>query len=396
MQPKAKTEWTRRLWHAYEKSPPVMKDLVATARGAWERQRRYGPYFRAHRLALEESQWWTPGEQALALGERLRRFVHRAATSVPFYRDLFARAALSPDAVREIEDLQQLPLLDAETVQREYEGLQPEGEDAEPVVLLRTPGPEKRAVTVPISQECFEREWAFRWQQLSWRGIRPGHRWATLADDALVVALGPEPPFWVTNYAESELLLSYRRLSERTLPAYAAKLGDWKPVLLHGPPSALAGLALGLRDLGDASVRPRVVVAEGETLTWEERAAIEMQFQCKISYCYSNAEMVAHVAECDHGNLHVRPDHSWVEFLNERGEPARPGELAEMVGTGYGNISFPLIRCRTGDGAVLAERPCPCNRGGLTLRAVIVGAFRPAAVPSSTEGTAAAAVAEAA
>ena len=50
MQPKAKTEWTRRLWHAYEKSPPVMKDLVATARGAWERQRRYGPYFRAHRL----------------------------------------------------------------------------------------------------------------------------------------------------------------------------------------------------------------------------------------------------------------------------------------------------------------------------------------------------------
>src|SRR3989442_11329928 len=118
MKPKAKTEWTRRLWHAYEKSPPVMKDLVATARGAWERQRRYGPYFRTHRLALEESQWWTPEHQAVVLGERLRRFVHRAATTVPYYRDLFLRAELSYDSIREVADLRRLPLLDAETVRK--------------------------------------------------------------------------------------------------------------------------------------------------------------------------------------------------------------------------------------------------------------------------------------
>src|SRR2546427_11544862 len=110
MQPKAKTEWTRRLWHAYEKSPPVMKDLVATARGAWERQRRYGPYFRAHRLALGESQWWTPEHQGVALGERLRRFVHRAATTVPYYRDIFVGAGPSPHSIPEGEDPPRPPL----------------------------------------------------------------------------------------------------------------------------------------------------------------------------------------------------------------------------------------------------------------------------------------------
>jgi phenylacetate-CoA ligase len=389
------TESSRRLWHAYEKSPAAVKDLVATALGAWERQRRYGPYFRAHRLALEESQWWTPEQQAVPIGERLRRFAHRAATTVPYYRDVFFRAGIASDAIREIDDLQRLPLLDAETVRSEQKWLQPEADDAEPSILLRTAGPEKRALTIPVSRECFEREWAFRWQQLSWRGIRPGYRRATLADDPLVVTLGPKPPFWVTNHAEAELLLSYRRLNERTLPAYAEKLGSWKPALLHGPPSALADLALGLRDLGDSRIRPKVVIAEGETLTWEQRAAIEIQFRCKVAYFYSKAEMVAHVAECDHGNLHVRPDYSWIELLDERGDPAEPGDLAEIVGTGYGNISFPLIRYRTGDGAVLAERPCPCNRGGLTLRSVIVGAFR-VAVPSTAEGDSEATVAEAA
>jgi phenylacetate-CoA ligase len=370
------TEWSQRLWHLYEKAPPVLKDLAATARGAWDRQRRYGPYFRTHRLALEESQWWTPEHAAMTTGERLRRFVHRAATTVPYYRDLLFRLSLAPESFQDVESLRLLPLMDAETVQGEYEWLQPEADDAAPAMMLRTPGPEKRAVTVPISQECFEREWAFRWQQRAWHGVRPGDRSATLADDPLVVTLGPAPPFWVTNHAEQELLFSYRRLNERTLPAYAARLNSWKPVLLHGPPSALLDLALGLRDLGERAIRPRVVIAEGETITWEQRAAIEMQFQCKVAYFYSKAEMVAHVAECDHGNLHVRPEHSWVELLNEQGEPAEPGEMAEIVGTGLGNISFPLIRYRTGDGAVRAERPCPCNRGGLTLRSLVVGAFR--------------------
>ena len=112
-------------------------------------------------------------------------------------------------------------------------------------------------------------------------------------------------------------------------------------------------------------------------MAWEQRAAIEMQFQCKVSYYYSSAEMVAHVAECEHGGLHLRPEHSLVELLNERGEPAEPGEPSEIVGTGFGNVSFPLIRYRTGDGAVLAERPCVCNRIARTLKSVTVGAYRP-------------------
>jgi phenylacetate-CoA ligase len=364
--------------------------------GAWQRQRRYGPHFRAHRLALEESQWWSAQELEMSVGERLRRFVHRAATTVPYYRDLFVRAEIPADSVRDVAYLRRLPLLDGETVRREYVRLQPEADDAGAAILVRTSGHDEAALTVPVSQESFEREWAFRWQQLSWRGIKPGERRATFADDPLVVGLGPEPPYWVTNHAESEMLFSHRRLSDRTLPMYAARLAEWKPVLLHGPPSALEALALGLRDLGDTQIRPRAVVVEGETLEWEQRAAIELQFQCKVSYYYSSAEMVAHVAECEMGNLHIRPEHSLVELLNERGEPAAPGEPAEIVGTGFGNVSFPLIRYRTGDGAVLAERPCSCNRIGQTLKSLTMGAYRPEEEQPTEARPADAAVAEAA
>jgi phenylacetate-CoA ligase len=382
------TEWSQRLWRAYEKSPPAVRNAAATMIGAWQRQRRYGPYFRSHRLALEESQWWSASELAMATSERLRRFVHRAATTVPYYRDLFVQAEIAADAVRDVDYLRRLPLLDWETVREEYARFQPEADDAGAAVLLRTSGQDEDALTVPISQECFEREWAFRWQQLSWRGIKPGERFATFADDPLVVGLGPEPPYWVTNHAESEMLFSQRRLSGRTMPLYAACLAEWNPALIHGSPSALEALALGLRDLGDSKIRPKAVVADGETMGWEQRAAIELQFQCKVSYYYSSAEMVAHIAECEMGGLHLRPEHSLVEFLNERGEPAVPGEPAEIVGTGFGNVSFPLIRYRTGDGAVLAERPCPCNRIGLTVKSLSIGAYRPQEeAPAETSAT---------
>src|SRR5258707_800750 len=104
----AMTDWSRRCWRAYEILPPLLKDEVATALGVWERWRRYGGFFRAHRLGLEESQWWTPNEQVLTLGERLRRFVHRAATTVPYYQDQFTRIDMAPDTVREVEDLRRL------------------------------------------------------------------------------------------------------------------------------------------------------------------------------------------------------------------------------------------------------------------------------------------------
>jgi phenylacetate-CoA ligase len=80
--------------------------------------------------------------------------------------------------------------------------------------------------------------------------------------------------------------------------------------------------------------------------------------------------MTGNIVECDHGGLHVKPEHSVLEFLDPEGHPARPGELAEIVATGFGNDALPLIRYRTGDTAIVSDRPCECGRGGPTVLSV--------------------------
>ena len=59
----------------------------------------------------------------------------------------------------------------------------------------------------------------------------------------------------------------------------------------------------------------------------------------------------------------MRPEYSVVELLRPDGSPAQPGEVAEIVGTGFGNAAMPLIRYRTGDTVLVAEdQHCACGR----------------------------------
>jgi phenylacetate-CoA ligase len=354
----------------FEASPPLIRDLMATGYGIRHRGRKYGAYFRRHLEALTVSQWWSSAQHERAQAERLQRFVQRAVAAVPYYRQLFAEHELRSEEIQSAGDLRRLPLLEKETVRALGRGLMPAGWDRRQVVWFHTSGTTGKALEVPISQECFEREYAFRWLHYSWAGIDRHERIATLAGHPVAPVERLEPPFWVTNRAENQLLLSSQHLTSESMAHYAAKLRDWQPAMIHGYPSSLYLLALGLTERDEREIRPRAVFTASETLMDHQRAAIEAAFDCKVYNWYGNTEMTGNIVDCDLGSLHVKPEHSLLEFLNAEGEPARPGELAEIIATGYGNEAYPLLRYRTGDTAILSDRPCECGRGGPIVRRV--------------------------
>jgi phenylacetate-CoA ligase len=156
------------------------------------------------------------------------------------------------------------------------------------------------------------------------------------------------------------LMLSSFHLSESTAPAYLDSLARFDPVVIQAYPSSIGFLATwmlsaGVRYRGRSL---RGIVASSETLSEIRRREIESAFGCSVFNWYGQFERVAAIGTCEQGRYHLMSDYSYVEML-----PAEDG-LFELVGTGFNNLSMPLIRYRCADlvrPAPLSER-CSCGR----------------------------------
>jgi phenylacetate-CoA ligase len=111
----------------------------------------------------------------------------------------------------------------------------------------------------------------------------------------------------------------------------------------------------------------RGIVTSSETLSDIQRREIESAFACRVFDWYGQFERVAAIGTCERGRHHLLTDYSYVEML-----PAEGG-LYELIGTGFNNLSMPLIRYRCGDlvrPAPTTER-CACGRSFPLIEEVV-------------------------
>jgi phenylacetate-CoA ligase len=121
----------------------------------------------------------------------------------------------------------------------------------------------------------------------------------------------------------------------------------------------------------------RGIVTSSETLPDVRRREIESAFGCRVFDWYGQFERVAAIGTCEQGRHHLLTDYSYVEML-----PAGDG-LFELVGTGFNNLSMPLIRYRCGDvvrPAPAGER-CACGRSFPLIEEIVGRADDPVRLP---------------
>ena len=88
--------------------------------------------------------------------------------------------------------------------------------------------------------------------------------------------------------------------------------------------------------------------------------SVEECFGAKVMDMYGMAERVAYATECEFGSLHVNPDYSFVELVDEDGKPAR--DFGYVVGTTFHNHAMPLVRYRLTDRTRWRPGACACGR----------------------------------
>jgi phenylacetate-CoA ligase len=354
----------------YYSLPPTAKNLLASVYGWKERRSRYGRTYQQSLSLLRESQHWSHERLLEFQHERISAFLPDAIGNTKYYRD----RDLYSDLLNANASLRAFPLLDKASVRRETKGFYHNNLSSLRCRWTSTSGTTGSAVLLPVSDDHFQRECAFRALAYEWAGVSltGGDRVAFCAGHPVADADRQRAPFWVYDWANHWLYLSSYHLNKQNLRDYIVELEKFQPVMLGGYPSSLYVLALAYEKFGGGTLKLKAISSSSETLFDWQRAKIESAFGAKVFNYYGAAEACANIVECETGELHLKLEHSAVEVLNDRNQVCEPGETGRLVCTGFGNYAFPLIRYEMGDEVTVAKnQTAKCGRGGMLIDKIV-------------------------
>jgi phenylacetate-CoA ligase len=96
------------------------------------------------------------------------------------------------------------------------------------------------------------------------------------------------------------------------------------------------------------------------------------KWSVKLFSTYASTEMGAAFTECEFGNGgHHNPELLITEFLDENNQPVKIGEAGELTITTLGVEGMPLIRFKTGDICKAHYEPCACGRTSMRISPII-------------------------
>lgn len=303
-------------------------------------------------------------ELAIKQEVNLSRLLKHAGKHSPFYTDLFKEYGVNLDTKKDpFEIISQLPVQTKDTLNENRSAIiasnipkkhlmqdSTGGSTGTPLVFYR----DKRCILKRRAQELFFDKWM---------DCRIGDK------VALFVAARHHPKGLkgfksrLRNATGGRLFaFDPYRIDEKYLKIFYSDLRRFSPDIIKCFPNSLYLFARFLKENAIDDIRPRAVSCTGETLHQYQRDLFQEVFACPVYEKYGTFEVGVAACECaQHNGLHIFSDGVYIEFLNQQGTPAEPGEMAQLIVTDLYNYGFPLIRYQIGDIGAFSNEECPCG-----------------------------------
>lgn len=342
----------------YHKLPPFSRSIVASARGYYLSWWRYGK--QTEKLVEEalERDHWSENEWSSWQSERLSFVLHRAATRVPYYREMWADRRRNGDT-SSWEYLENWPILEKKELRANSAAFVADDCSTSKMFRDHTSGTTGTSLDLWLSGGTVKKWYALHEaRSRRWYGLNRRDRWAILGGQLISPVSQKKPPFWVWNAGLNQLYLSSYHLSPDLIASYLDAIIKYRVKYVLGYPSAIYALALASLQQGRTDLQLDVAITNAEPLYPYQREAIESAFSCPVRETYGMAEIVAAASECGSGNMHMWPDTGIIEI----DQSSQAGVDGDFVCTGLVNSDMPLIRYRVGDSGSLSKENCSCGK----------------------------------
>lgn len=316
----------------------------------------------AIRQAMDSSQWWTAEKLGEFQLERLRAFLTKVGTHVPYYRDCFKNLSFDPQKITSLANLQKLPLLTKSIIRTEGDRMK--SDIAQGLARFNTGGSSGEPLIFFIGTERVSHDVAAKWRATRWWNVDIGDTEIVVWGSPIELGTQDRVRAIRDKLMRTELMPAFQ-MNDTNLDQFVARIRERRPKMLFGYPSAISHIAthaqrrgIPLNDLG-----VKVVFCTSERLYDHQREAISNAFACPVANGYGgrDAGFIAH--ECPAGSMHITAEDIIVEIVDEQGNVQPAGISGEIVVTHMATSDFPFIRYRTGDIGMLGNTPCSCGRG---------------------------------
>ncbi len=313
---------------------------------------------------------------------KLRRLLNYAYKQCPFYTKRFRQIGMVPDDIRSLEDMKHVPPLSRQEVieqgesvlNKVYAAAVAEAKSSargpgQPIALGRfkrnrlvkntSSGSTGAPVTFYEDGSVTAGNWAFELRLRHWYGFQPGVREARMARvSADYIPRGFQ--HWARRHFWHQLMLPGVNLADHEYALALQKIREFRPQVLWGFTSALAGLAEYVQRSGEdvRSCSPKLAIGWAAPVYEHEEKILKDVFGCAVTNIYGGRE-VGHIAGlCPNHVWHINQDN----VLLESNEDPTTAELGEVLVTPLNLSPMPFIRYRLGDLGRPATSRCACGR----------------------------------
>ena len=317
--------------------------------------------------------------------ERLKELVRFLDAFVPFYQKRFKDIGFAPGDLKSFDDLKNIPPLSrGEVIDYHKEMVDIRVKDSISLADARKGDP-----GTPISFSLFKQHrlvrntssgstgaptifyedgsrtalnWVHEQRLKYWYGIKPCDKEARLVRlsvdyNAMNRTIRMRKALW------NQLLLPGTNLGDPDYDVIVQGLLSFRPKVLWGFPSALAGVAayVNRNSIDLCDYKPVVAIGWAGPVYDHEEDEIKRAFGCEVSNNYGARE-VGHVAgRCPHGTFHINQENVFVE-VTPRDEIDVKHEVGELLATTLDLSPMPFLRYRMGDIGKVSDSDCKCGR----------------------------------
>lgn len=323
---------------------------------------------------LQRTEKLSPDELRARQNQKLAVVCEHAARTVPYWRDVYAERGLSPDAIRTVEDLHQLPILDKDVVRSRPFGdflseAVPKHRHEEFLTSGSTGDPFRFVLDRAMAPIVFASHLYFD----SWYGLDALDRYLRVSTPAPTspgkTADAPLKARLLYRFRE-RLQGVYESLTQRRFSTFdtdaelfRTTYESFQPDYLMGYTATLSRIAEELTLRGWCAEKPlKAIITIAENLTQERQNAIEQCFQGPIANRYGQREFKFWIAQSEPptpGQTHDPHRFRFVtelavaESIHDDGSQCEAGEVGRLVVTNLHNFAMPFLRYDSKDIAAL-------------------------------------------